>query len=140
MILPRFKIQIKSDSLKLDEPSRERLRKYLAGLPDGPGWLVIDRMRKQRSDNQNRYYWGVAIEILSEHFGYTKDEMHSALRLMFLRVPGADGKPDTIKSTTDLDTIGFEEYLSQIRDWAIIEHNCYIPLPNEVALPECEYA
>ncbi len=35
------------------------------------------------------------------------------------------------RSTTELDTKSFEEYMTQVREWASIEISCWIPEPNE---------
>jgi hypothetical protein len=46
--------------------------------------LVIRKRRSQRSLQQNKYYFGVVVEILANYCGYTTDEMHSALKIKFL--------------------------------------------------------
>jgi hypothetical protein len=73
----------------------------------------------------------VVYKILSEYTGHTKDEIHDAMRRMFL------ANPDDIlkipRSTTTLSTKEMEEYLASIRQWAAGEPlNCSIPEPNEV--------
>lgn len=85
-----------------------------------------------RSRNQNDYYWAVLIDILSNHFGYSPDEMHEALKWEFLRTV-EPGKPDRVKSTTELTTIEAEAYYEHIRRWAAAEYDIYIPLPSERA-------
>ena len=91
--------------------------------------LVVRRYRTNRSNNQNKYYWGVVIKILGDELGYMPDEMHNALRWKFLR---KGGKLETVKSTSSLTTIEFEEYLELIRIWALRDLEIAIPLPNEV--------
>lgn len=86
------------------------------------------RSNKDRSNPQNKYYWGVVIVILMDYFGYTKDEMHVALGWKFLM---KEGKIPTIRSTTDLSTIEWEEHMKNIREWASADWGVYIPLPNE---------
>ena len=94
--------------------------------------VTIGKQRKKRSLNQNGYYHGVVVEILGRHLGYTPDEMHHALRGEFLKIPGDYVLPKS-RSTTDLSTVEFEDYLTQIREWAAqLPSPCYIPLPNEV--------
>ncbi len=93
--------------------------------------LIIRKKKSQRSLNQNSYYWGVVIVILGEHCGYEPEEMHTALRMKFLRkelIPGLQ----TAGTTTALDTTQFEDYLERVRRWASMDLNCFIPLPNEV--------
>lgn len=97
-------------------------------------WETYEKHFDQRTLPQNRYYYGVVVDILAKEFGYTKDECNEALRGLFLRIPGENGKPDRILHTRDLDTADFNEYLENIRRWALIEFQIYIPEPNEVAI------
>lgn len=97
--------------------------------------LTIKPLRKSRSDNQNRYYYGVVIRILSEELGFLPDEMHEVLKQKFLTSETIKvGKEEfvIVKSTASLSTVEFEEYLSQIRSWASMDLNTLIPLPNDV--------
>jgi hypothetical protein len=115
-----------------DQPAR-----YLVQLSKLEGKRFEETIRKeksQRSINQNNYYWGCVVEILRDHFGYETyeaEEVHIGLKLLFLRIHENEGL-QTVKSTTKLNTAEFEDYLEKIRRWAIKEHNCRIPLPNEV--------
>lgn len=102
----------------------------LAGLEGKEVELSICQRRSIRSGRQNKYYWKVIIGILSEHFGYTKDEMHEALKYHFLK-ERLDNGFCYVKSTSRLNTKEMEDYHSQIRQWASIEHNCFIPDPNQ---------
>jgi hypothetical protein len=95
--------------------------------------VTVERERKHRSNNQNAYMWGVVYNLIAEHTGYTHDEVHDAMRWLFLRVR-RDGLPDTTKSTASLSTTEMEIYLKSIRRWAAVELSVYIPLPNE-----CDY-
>lgn len=92
--------------------------------------LTLDKKTNLRTENQNRYYWAVPVNILADHFGYFTDDMHEALRLMFLK---KETKPFiSIRSTTSLSTVEFEDYLEKIRTWAKVNHDVHIPLPNEI--------
>ena len=99
-------------------------------------WLSVSIARKIRSNQQNAFYFGVIVPILADEFGYSKEEMHEALKWKFLRIPGDDGKLDTVKSTAKLTTTEFEEHLDAIREWANTNFDLYLPFPNEVTLPE----
>jgi len=96
--------------------------------------VTVEKHRSSRSSNQNRYYWGVVIQIISDETGYSRDEMHEILRSKFLREEAEIGndKIGYSRSTTSLKTNEFEDYMSQIRQWSSVELNCYIPEPNEV--------
>lgn len=93
-------------------------------------FLTIETEKKTRSSQQNRYYWAVIVEIISEHTGYNLDEVNDLLKWKFNRLH-RDGLPDSCKSFKALDTVEFEDKMSKIREWAAIELSLYIPLPNE---------
>lgn len=92
--------------------------------------LTLRQYRKQRSNNQNRYYWGVVIHLLSEDTGETPERIHDAMRLKFLLRKGK--KFPILKSSSELNTSEFEDYLSKIRSWASVEMGINIPEPHEV--------
>ncbi len=125
---PIFLGIVKKGKLLLNE--QDNFDRYLLTLENKGIKLIIKRIKKYRSNNENRYYWGVVVKLLSEHTGYSSDEMHDALRMLFLR--NADRKIPTLRSSTSLTTIEFENYLTEIRQWATQELDCFIPLPNEV--------
>jgi hypothetical protein len=97
--------------------------------------VAIKKDRSKRSGNQNRYYWGVVLAYLSEETGFTKEEAHQLMQRMFLRYDKQmpDGTTETfVKSTTKLNTMEMEEYLENIRIFALSDLGTYIPLPNEI--------
>ena len=97
-------------------------------------YIIIKPFRKNRSDNQNRYYWGVVIKILSDEIGFEPEEMHEVLKQKFLTQETLRiGKEDfiVVKPTHNMNTTEFEEYLSKIRQLASIEWGYYVKLPNE---------
>jgi hypothetical protein len=94
--------------------------------------VVVEVIRQKRSKNENNYYWQV-LEWLSEETGYTKSELHELFKGMFLKKHiEIKGKSYTvIRSTSELNTTEFEEYLSKIRQLASIEWGYYVKMPNE---------
>ena len=95
--------------------------------------LTIERATKTRSNQQNAYYWGVVLPILCAHFeGYTKDEMHDAMKIKFLSLHEDNPeKLQTIRSTAKLNTDEFKAYIEQIQRWAAEFAGVDIPDPGE---------
>jgi len=93
---------------------------FLAGKPE---------VKETRSQAQNRYYWGVVCKLVSDHTGYTPDEVHQIMAGQFLGYERNEIR--FIPSTTKLKTGEFEIYMEQCRRWASVELSCYIPLPSE---------
>jgi len=130
MIVPKFIADVVNGKAILRDP--EAYRKYIENFKGSPVQIVISKVRRDRSGNQNRYYHGVVIKLLCDYSGDDPDSMHDTMRMMFLKVPTALGF-ETIRSTKDLSTVEFEEYLEKIRVWAAVNLSVYIPLPNECA-------
>jgi hypothetical protein len=124
---PTFQGQIEKGKFTLY--NKELFTEYLNSL-SGRVVMTVKKLKKGRSNNQNRYYWGVVITILSQELGYTREEMHEALKWKFLRVEKR--MLPTTRSTSDLDTKTFEDFLEEVRRWAATDLNIQIPLPNEI--------
>lgn len=88
-----------------------------------------------RSNPQNRYYFGVCVDLISEHTGFTQEEVHEILKHKFLakRVLLAQEYVDITKTTTELSTSEFKHYIEQIQRWASMELSIVLPDPNEKA-------
>lgn len=125
---PIFLAQIKNGKIAFNNEGQ--FNDYLLSLEGKEVEVVVRKWKKERSNNQNRYYWGVVIKLLSEYLGYTDEEMHDALKMLFLK--DESRKVPTLRSTTELNTVEFEKYLENIRMWAAQMFGFYIPTPNEV--------
>ena len=130
-VIPEFWGEVKNGQLFFE--NRERFDKYLGGLT-GKVKVVVRKWRKNRSLNQNSYYWGVVIKILAEELGYTDEQCHNALKWEFLRVEGK--RIPTIKSTALLTTLEFMDFIDKIQIWAAQELNINIPSPNEIDISQ----
>lgn len=103
--------------------------------------LVIKTKRKYRSNDQNRYYFGVVVPLIKKRieddFGerMTKEEVHEFLKGKFNMEEKASQVTGELlhlpKSTTALSTTEFMEYVKIIRAWAIDFFEMDIPEPNE---------
>lgn len=118
----------KIENGKIEIYDRKSLTSHLKNL-EGEIQLLVEKRKKIRSNDQNRYYWGVVIPLVADTVGYDKESAHEALRIQFLM--DRSQKLATLKSTSDLSTMEFEEYLKKIRQWASEYLGVYIPDPNE---------
>lgn len=119
-------------TFKFSASELESVTKKLSGYvkPGNSYVLQINRSKAKRSLNQNRYYWGVVISLFSQATGYSSNEAHQTLANMFLRYDKQDKQ--FVRSTTELDTKGFEDYTEQCRVFMWHELNVHVPLPNEL--------
>lgn len=127
-IIPRLFANIKDG--KIIPNNLKVFKNYLTQLEGKEVQIKIEKRRSIRSLQQNKYYWGVVVELIAEDLGYTPQEAHDALRLEFLKVQ--DGKLPTVKSTTTLDKEEFVEYIEKIKVYAAQELNISIPNPEEL--------
>jgi len=92
--------------------------------------VSIEVYRSKRSNDQNRYLWGVVYDLIAETTGHTVDEINEIMKTKFLTVHTDLG--DYSKSSKSLNTVEFMEYIEQIRLWSMEYLGTRIPLPNEV--------
>lgn len=90
-----------------------------------------------RSLPQNRSYWGLIVQVLSDELGYPLEEVHEMLKGMFLSevrfIKTKNGLKEIRipKSTTSLSTIEFNDFMTQIRTWASMELGIWLGEPGE---------
>lgn len=131
-ITPKFEGNIDSEG-KLHIKDIVKFRQFLLTIK-GSVTVTVKRTRnyQKRTDSENRYYWSVIVKMVAYYMGDTIESAHDALRLKFLINPSK--RMPSLKSTSDLTISEFEDYMTSIRTYMSVEHNLYIPKPNE-----CEY-
>lgn len=102
--------------------------------------LVLRERKYDRSNQQNKYYWGVVIQMIADEIGESPQNVHEMMKACFnkqrlvITVKGKQYQKEIVKSTTGLSTSEFEDYQRKIREWASSFLRLYIPLPNEIEL------
>lgn len=115
--------------------AQNTFKTYLLTLKDGQYIFSLKKAKKKRSLPQNAYYRGVVVPIIGNHLGYEAEEMHRAIAMKFLIVHNDDPKkPPTVRSTADLSTVEFNEFLEKVVRWAAIEFSVVVPDPSEIDL------
>jgi len=130
-----FQATVRNGKLFLDKA--EQWKQYLASFPNEKRVEVtVEKVTHSRTNNQNRYYWGVVVKTIAEHTGQDDDTIHQALKLLFLprTVYIKDKAFNLTGSTTSLDTHMFVEYTEKCRLWANEFLGLQIPLPGEVTV------
>ncbi len=118
--------------LVLDQP--KDYAKHVRALAGKHIEVLTRQRRTKRSDQANRYYFGVVVKLIAEHCGYETDEMHELLAMKFLRIEDdpITGAPRR-KRTPKTDSIEFSAYVDRCKRFALIELGVIIPDANEVA-------
>lgn len=114
-----------------DQDSKKLLFQNLKNL-DGEFLVKIQRKPKRRTNQVNKYYWGVVLEYISQETGENKNLLHELMKDRF--IPNVVFLDAYDLSTASLDTVQMWEYIEMIRAWSVGFLNCYIPEPNEVIL------
>lgn len=127
-MFPIFKASIKNAKVVFNDI--QRFNDFLFTLNDKNIEIIVRLPRKDRSNPQNKFMWGVVYKLISEATGYTTDEVHDAMRMMFLK--DEDRDIPTLKSTTSLTIVQMNEYWEKIQQFAAEKLNLQIPNPNEV--------
>lgn len=129
--------------------NREQIEDAISQFEGKPISIVVKRPFKQRSDRQNRYYWGVLVEhwrnLLREEWGeiLAPDEVHEFLKTNLnyeefvdeetgeVMINSTTGSPiRKPKSTKENTTMSQEDYHEAIRQLAYEMFGAQIPLPH----------
>lgn len=114
---------------KLHIDFRPNFDRWLVTLEGQRVTVEVKKFRKNRTDAQNRYWWGCVIDILSKHTGYEPEEMHDAIKIKFLPVEKAGLISG--RSTARLNTAEFNDLIERVQRWAAQDLQVYIPDPEE---------
>ena len=137
-----FTARIEDGRLKVSLRALQVMREVLKGWRACPVTVTVERQHATRSLTANAYYFGVVVEHIAEHTGYTPEETHAALKTLFLpkrlALLGQNGElHDELViggTTTTLNTIQFYEYVEKCRAFALDKLGVVIPVPErEVA-------
>ncbi len=139
MLSPMVYGTVEGGKLIADEPE---LLKAAFRCHEGKRVQVeVKRFRKNRTDPQNKYYWGVIVKMVMAEMGYDEEDKQTIHELLKwecnyeMRIVGKGADRKEVRapmSTANISTVAFEEYEERCRRWASRELSMYIPLPNEV--------
>ena len=101
--------------------------------------ITFQRFGNKRTTKQNRYYWGVVVKMIQSRFkelGHDLDseEVHDFLKAEFNKreiVTENDHHLQIPRSTKELDTTAFNEYIERVRQFAAITLEINIPDPDD---------
>jgi hypothetical protein len=103
--------------------------------------IKIEKSKKKRSTQQNRFYYGVIIPIVQnclKDAGHimTSESTHDLIKLKFLKevlfVNEETGEViERIKSTTELSTSQFMDLLAEINNFTFEYFGVSLPSPND---------
>jgi len=96
--------------------------------------VTVERYRKTRSNEQNRYLWGVAYEALEKATGQPKQDWHEYMlgEHFGWEEVSLFGKKKIrpLHRSSKVSTVEFMDFVEFIQQRAA-EHGLYIPDPNE---------
>lgn len=89
--------------------------------------------KSTRSLKQNAYLWGVVYQFIAAHTGMSTEDVHDWCKDEFLprRFVTLAGKEKEIrKTTTELTTGEFNEFVERVTAWAAQELGVSVPEPG----------
>ena len=135
---PKFEAHVVEKKMKMLDRERVALARWISTFKNGAKLeLVVRKWKEKRTDPQRKYYFGVVVPILGNHFGYESEEMHEELKIMFNPKKSKIDPSRTIGgSTTKMSTVEFysddNSYVERICRWAATEHSIFIPPPEKM--------
>ena len=105
-------------------------------------YIVTIEKETKRTISQNAYYWSVCVPLVKvglQDIGYrevkTNDDAHEVMKHLFLKKSFTNEQTQEViivpGSTSDLDTLGFNQYLEEIWQWGSEYLGINIPTPMQ---------
>lgn len=126
---------------KLKITNRKGFDEDMISLEGKRVWITIEKQKSKRSDNQNRYWWGVVIPIVKQGLkdaGFndykTSQSVHELLKYRFLKEDSVSENGETlerIKSSTELGKLEFMDLIAEVQQFSAEFLNTIIPDPGE---------
>lgn len=116
---PIFRGKVEKGRIQLD--NKDRFRPYLASFEGKRIELILRERSEGRSDQQNAYYHGVVVKMISDATGHDPEETHQKLKEHF-----------KVKTTTTMKTAEFQEYIEKCKRFAAEFLELNIPDPDSV--------
>lgn len=129
-IIPKFLIEIKNGEIDTG-----KIRSYTRFLKNGFYELTIRKPTRVRSIQQNAYFHGVVVQILSDETGIDFFEVKDLLKSLFLKkeIVFMGKTYEIVQHSANLDTIDFNKFVKNVQAFAS-ENGINIPDPKEVDL------
>ena len=125
---PVFVGLVQDGKLRIDY--RAQFDAYLRRFEGEAVEVEVRKRRSQRSRAQNAFWWSVVVPTLAEHTGYSKDEMHEALKAKFLSTEDLSLGLTKIGSTAKLGTQEFADLVDRVVLWAAEALGVIVPPPK----------
>jgi len=115
-------------------------KKCIRTAPKGKYFLKLAKIYRKRSLNQNAYYHGVVVSLVRDGLidvGYrlSNEQTHEFIKEQFLRTEITNEQTGEVKtinrSTTELTTTEFNEFIYDVIFWGLEYLSIEIPLPSE---------
>lgn len=116
----------------MTEHHRAMMDRFLGAYKGPTVMLKLSKPQSVRSLNANAFYWGVVISEIAQHTGHSAEEIHLAVKDLFLPrkfLKLGTREVEVRKTTTDLSPTEFSAYVEQVRAWAAQELGLTIPEP-----------
>jgi hypothetical protein len=129
--IPIFKGIIENGKLKLSD--KENFDLWVGSLDGKKVDVTVSQHSDSRSIKQNNYLWGIVYEAVAATTGFEPEEVHEIFKKKFLSYTKMYKSKSYrfTKSTKELNTLGFSEYIEKIKMFSAKELSIYIPDAGE---------
>jgi hypothetical protein len=135
---PAFTGEVNAAGVLRFPGGRAALDRWLMTLKGKAVEIVIKEKRSRRSQDQNAWHWAVAVPLIAEAMGHSRDEyemVHYALvqECFGTVVDERTGLHVPKVRSSKLDTKQFSELMEWEVRFAAEKLGLYVPLPDDIA-------
>jgi len=141
-MIPKFDGIVDKGRLKLWQ--EDDFKNYMKSFEGKNIELILRRQTHERTNQQNRYLWGVIYKMISDYTGMNQEDVHDFCKLKFnqkfiqveSKTTGEVLEEFIGGSTAKMTTEDFSNYTDSIRNWAASFLSLQIPDPGQVVIQE----
>jgi hypothetical protein len=125
-----FTVSVQHGKCQFTDRHMSSIGAFLSALEGRAVSVTFSRPKSARSLKQNAYLWAVVYTSIAEHTGMSTEDVHDWCKDEFLprRFVTLAGREKEIRKTTaDLSSREFGEYLDRITAWAAQELGVTVP-------------
>jgi len=127
---PKFTGIVQNGKIEFYTGQKTYLNNWIKTLEGEKVVLQIKKYRPQRTLPQNAYLHGIVFTVLSNHTGYTLEEIKDAMKQKFASKIDDKGLV-IVEQTSKMSTSRMVQFIEDICRFAATELDCYIPPPND---------
>lgn len=128
-MIPKFTGTVIDGKISFFGRQRHYLENWLATLEGEKIVVQVKKWEPEGTDQQMKYMHAVVFRLLSQHTGFTEEEIKEAMKIKFASKHDQKDGLTVVESVRKMSISRRSEFIEDICRWAATDLDLYIPPP-----------